>query len=168
MTIDVSQIQKFLQEGYELKELPGGFWAPKPSCSDYKLECGATLTDSAAKDFIQKCQAPSFDVDGDGQGEYVIAWDPQNKIVEVIDNENGKWVAKCYQLVPKPTNPIEMVLSAIGSFAFQLLPAQVLAGLGTVGRIVGGFLGGITSSIESAVGLGIIVVAVVAYIILKR
>jgi hypothetical protein len=168
MPIDVSQIQKFLQEGYELKELPGGFWAPKPSCSDYKLECGASLTDSAAKDFIQKCQAPSFDIDNDGQGEYVIAWDPNSKILEVIKKTKDGWKAICYQLVKPPENPVEMVLSAIGNFAFQLLPAQVLAGLGTVGRIVGGFLGGIASSIESAVGLGIIVVVLVAIIILKR
>jgi hypothetical protein len=111
---------------------------------------------------------PIYDIDNDGQGEYLFSWDPDQMILEVIDNENGKWIAKCYQLIKPPENPVETFLSAIGNFAFNVLPANVLAGLGTIGRIVGGVLGGIAQTIEAAVGLGIIVLVLVIIIILKR
>ena len=101
-------------DGYDLEPLPGGFYVDNPECLSYRIECGATLTDSAVAEIQSSCSPPLYDVDNDGYGEYVLAIDWDEKKLEIIKNVSGKWKALCYSLKKKP-DPIGDFIGGIVS-----------------------------------------------------
>jgi hypothetical protein len=119
----------------------------KPECLGYYVDCPQHIENISVKDIWIKCgnsdNAVLFDIDGDGELEYVIDIDWDNKIVTVIktaepkDGEIAPADLICYKLVPK-SSPIP-------------LPSLPLPGLPNLSDVLKGILSNPTTLL--AVGI---------------